>query len=493
MKTYLAVDLGAESGRIIIGSIVKEKLTLKEIHRFPNGMLNINGSFFWNIGQLYSEIVKGIELCVNTHKIIPASIGIDTWGVDYGLLAEDNTLLGLPYAYRDPRTENAIEELSVLLSKECLYHKTGNLFASYNTIFQLFAAKKRHPKLVDAASNLLFIPDLLAFFLTGEKVTEFSFATTSQLFNRSTNSWDLEIFEVLDISPAIMQRVVYSGETIGLLTKATMARIKCDPIPVVAVATHDTASALAAIPIIEKNSAILSSGTWSILGIRTSKAVITPYTLEKNFTNEGGIGGCNYLLKNLMGLWILQQLKASLLKGGVDYSYSELVAVAGEAKPFLSFIDIDDPCFLNPTDMCEAISIFCAQTGQRIPVTPGEHARIAIESLAMKYREAIDDLRVIVPVEALAITGGGINNELLCQYTANVCNMKVVATLAEGTAAGNIMAQALASGEIRSYDNMLDVAQKSCNPREYLPSDTLVWGAAYERYKMLTVARREAL
>lgn len=485
MSSYLAIDLGAESGRLILGTISNGKLDMREIHRFANGMLNINGHYHWNIGALYAEIVRGIEKCVNEEGVVPTSIGIDTWGVDYGLLAEDGSLMGLPFAYRDARTTDAIEELCAIVPKESIYQSTGNLFASYNTLFQLYAAKKHHPKLIEAATDLLFIPDLLAYFLTGKKATEFSFATTSQLYNRSTNSWDNELFKTLGISSSIMQKVIGAGETIGTLNKTVASRIGGHQIPVVAVATHDTASAIAAIPFSNKQSAFISSGTWSLMGVETDKAIITEEALAMNFTNEGGIDGRNYLLKNLMGLWVLQQTRRSIKESGTEYDYPTLVHLAQKSEPFFAFIDIDHPSFLNPEDMCKAISDYCTSTGQQAPSTHGQYARVVVESLALKYRETLEDLRKMTPVNEIVITGGGINNKLLCQLTANACDVKVTAALPEGTAAGNLLTQAWGSGELKTTDEISAVAAATCSPATYQPLEVQEWDDAYAKYRSI--------
>lgn len=485
MSHFLAIDLGAESGRVILGTLQNKTLSMQEIHRFSNGMIQLNGHYHWNIANIYSEILKGIEICVHHKHIIPDSIGIDTWGVDYGLLSEDGSLMALPFAYRDHRTDNAIEEFCKIISKEDIYTATGNLFAPYNTLFQLYASRKFHPKMIDAASDLLFIPDLLAYFLTGEKKTEFSFATTSQLFNRHTNTWDTALFKALGISTDIMQEVVYAGNLIGSLNQTVMKQLNVPAIPVVAVATHDTASAIAAIPATSSNWAFISSGTWSLMGIETDKPNISADTQSKNFTNEGGIGGCNYLLKNLMGLWIMQQCKQAMKHAGRDYDYPALIKLAEEAKPFYAFIDIDHGSFLNPENMCKAIMDYCKKTKQNIPSDDGQIVRAVLESLAMKYCLTISELKEFKIIDELLITGGGINNQLLCQLSANACNMPVATTLSEGTAAGNIMAQALGAGRVSSKEEIRIVMANSCSPQTYLPADSEVWHEAYERYLVL--------
>jgi len=482
MNHYLAIDIGAESGRLILGKLENMQLSMKEIYRFPNGMLTINNHYYWNIANLYAEMLKGIEICVHQHHIVPDSIGIDTWGVDYGLLAEDGSLLGLPFAYRDPRTENIMQEVFLKISEKEIYTATGNLFASYNTFFQLYAAKKFHPKILEAASDLLFIPDLLAYFLTGIKKTEFSFATTTQLFNRNNNNWDDKLFEILGISPVIMQEVVYAGSLIGCLNKNVCTGINVTPIPVVAVATHDTASAIAAIPAFSDDWAFISSGTWSLMGIETDKVMISEKTKSMNFTNEGGIEGRNYLLKNLMGLWILQQCRLAMNYEGCNYDYPTLINMAAEAEAFYAFIDIDDISFLNPENMCRAIETYCRNTGQRIPIEHGQTVRLILESLALKYFQTLTELQEFKVIKEIFITGGGINNQLLCQFTANACNINVTAIMSEGTAAGNLMAQALGAGIVKSQQEIRNVIAASCSPKTYLPEATEKWEQARLQY-----------
>jgi rhamnulokinase len=482
MNHYLAIDIGAESGRLILGRLENKRLSMHEIHRFTNCMLLINGHYFWNIADIYSEILKGIEICVHKENIVPSSIGIDTWGVDYGLLAEDGSLMGFPFAYRDPRTNNVIEEFCKTVSKEDIYSITGNLFAPYNTLFQLYAARKFHPEMIHAATDLLFIPDLLTYFLTGVKKTEFSFATTSQLFNRSTNRWDKTLFDALGVSMEIMQDVVYAGAPAGTLNKTVMNSIKVPAILVVTVAAHDTASAIAAIPATSSNLAFISSGTWSLMGIETDKPIINKETRSKNFTNEGGIEGRNYLLKNLMGLWILQQCRKRMIQEGKDYDYPELMKMAAQAKPFYAFIDIDDISFLNPENMCKAIELFCVKTKQAFPDNDGQLARMVLESLAMKYSFTLSELREFKEIEEIYITGGGIHNELLCQFTANACNLPLIATLSEGSAAGNLLAQALGAGKVASMEEIRNVIAASCSPKTYIPSNSENWQEAFIRY-----------
>ena len=483
MNHYLAIDLGAESGRVILGTLSEGKLSMRELYRFSNGMLVLNNKCHWNIGQLYSEILKGLDICVNRENIQPSSIGIDTWGVDYGLLAQDGSLLGLPFAYRDSRTQNAIEEFTAIMPKQDIYRATGNLFAPYNTLFQLYAAKKYQPLVLSAAHDLLFIPDLLTYLLTGVKKTEYSFATTSQLYNPKAKCWEKSIFSALGISDDIMQDVVEPGSIIGNLSSQINKQTGIKEIPVVAVATHDTASAISAIPSSGGKWGFISSGTWSLMGIETDLPIISEETYKMNFTNEGGVENNNYLIKNIMGLWLLQQCLK--LWKNEKYTYETLVNTSLSAQAFLSFIDIDSLKFLNPDNMCDAIIEYCKETRQKSPASHGQFVRVILESLALKYRYTLEQLGTISSIDEIIITGGGINNKLLCQFTANACGIPVKTALSESTAAGNIMIQALGLGHVKSLAGIREVIANSCRIVTYYPQETDRWNDGYVRYKKI--------
>jgi rhamnulokinase len=475
MSSFLAIDIGAESGRVILGILNGENFSFKEIHRFANGMLFIQNKYYWNIGQLYKEIVTGFEICVQKEKVQPESIGIDTWGVDYGLLAKDGTLMGLPYAYRDPRTLNAIDDFTKIIPKERIYKLTGNLFAPYNTLFQLYAAKKSHPEIIHAAKDLLFMPDLLTYMLTGEKKTDISFASTSQLFNPHSRHWEKELFDALGISTSIMQDVVEPGNIVGELSDSICKQTGLNKIPVIAVATHDTNSAIAAIPATGKNWAFISSGTWSLMGYESEKPVITERTFQLNFSNEAGAGNTFDILKNHMGLWLLQQCRQSWKNDHL--SYSDLMKMAENAKPFLGQIDVDDNCFLNPPDMPKAIIDHLKTNNQTLPENKGQMIRIILESLALKYRQTLQQIKELKEdkPDEIFITGGGINNEILCQYTANSTGVPVRTGLVEGTAAGNILLQAMGKGHAKSLKEARELISNSTESKTYYPEDTDIW------------------
>lgn len=480
---FLAVDIGAESGRIILGSLIRDRLIMKEIHRFANGILQIRDKCYWNIGNIFNEIVKGLEICVFKEGVQPQSIGIDTWGVDFGLLTKDGTLLGLPYAYRDSRTHGAIESFTSLISKEELYKLTGTQCVSYNTAFQLHAAKRHHTEIIDGAADLLFIPDLLAYFLTGEKKTERSFATTTQLYNPVNRSWEEKIFKVLHVPISIMQDIVTAGSPIGYIDNRVCKQTGINQVPVIAVATHDTNSAIGAIPAQGDNWAFISSGTWSLVGVERPYPIVSEAAFRMNFSNEAGVFNSFNILKNHMGLWLVQQCKK--VWKNKDYSYDMLIEMAAQADEFVSFIDVDDINFLNPDDMCEAIAQYCRKTNQRVCADEGQIIRVILESLAFKYRETIEQIIELtgISIDEIYITGGGVKNQLLLQFTANATGRIVKAVLAEGASAGNILMQAFGMGYVHSHAEIRKIINDSYNGSVFLPVDILRWENAFNSYR----------
>jgi rhamnulokinase len=484
---YLAFDFGAESGRAILGKLEDQKISLKEIHRFPTGMLPVHNSYKWNVYRLYEEILHGIQLCVNNETIQPESIGIDTWGVDYGLLDGDGNLMDIPFCYRDPRTDGAMDEFFKRISRQRIYELTGIQFMQFNTLFQVFSQVRNHSEQLDRAKSLLFMPDIFNYLLTGQQHTEFTFATTSQLFNPAKNDWDPELFQALGIPLNLMQKIVQPGTRVGVLQDAVVRKTGAGKIPVVAVASHDTGSAIAAIPAEGSNWAYISSGTWSLMGIESKTPRISPRTLEFNLTNEGGVEHTFRVLKNIMGLWLLQQCKVAW--SAKDFTYPQLVEMAGKAKPFAAIIDPDAGDFLNPPDMPEAIRNFCRYTGQNIPADEGSMVRIIMESLALKYAFTLRQLKEIslVPLEKIYIIGGGVNNSMLCQFTANACGLPVVTGPAEGTALGNILVQAMAMGQLSSLQEIRQVVKNSFTSMSYQPEDIAQWQEALGRYEQISM------
>jgi rhamnulokinase len=484
--SFLALDIGADSGRAVLGCLDKRRLKIKELNRFANGMVFILGHWHWNIYRIFEEVKKGIKVCASEGGARPQSIAFDTWGVDFALLGRDGSLLGLPYAYRDPRTEGAMEEFSKKVPRHRVYELTGIQFLQFNSLFQLFSMKRDNSPLLDAASDLLFMPDIFNYLFTREKKTEFTYATTSQLYNPRKKDWSDELFAALEISKSIMQKIVLPGTIIGRLDKSISKESGIGDIPVIAVASHDTGSAVGAVPAEGKDWAYISSGTWSLMGVETKEPVINDQALELNFTNEGGIGGTFRFLKNITGFWLLQECRRAWAKETL-ISYDELTDMAASAPPFGPLVEPDWTGFLNPADMPEAIRQFCLNTKQKIPNSPGEFVRCILESLALKYRHTLDQLRKVYPhpIRRVHVIGGGAKNRLLNQFTANATGLPVIAGPVEATAIGNIMVQALALGYFSSHSAMRKVIGQSFKLERYNPQQSKEWDLAYERFKEL--------
>lgn len=484
---FIAFDLGATSGRTILGTLTGDKLTLEEVTRFPNQMLQLNGHFYWNIFSLYENLKKGLA-AVAQKKVPVTSIGIDTWGVDFAFVNEEGTLIGLPYAYRDPQTIGKKEEFfEKVMPAEELYAKTGIQHMDFNSIFQLYTLKQRKDFGLTHAHRLLFMPDALSFLLTGNMVTEYTIASTSQLLNPETRQLDESLLDVLGVSKSLFAGMVEPGAKVGMLTQDLCEELQIEAVPVIAVAGHDTASAVAAIPAADKKFAYLSSGTWSLMGIETEGPVVNEKTSHYNITNEGGVDGTIRLLKNITGMWIVEQCLKKWHKEGTDYTYPQMVELAQAARPFVCFIDPDDPGFTNPQDMPKAICEYCARTGQAVPQTHGEFIRVIFESLALKYREVLDVFRELSvnPIEKLHIIGGGSRNKLLNQFTSNAIGLPVVAGPSEASSIGNIMLQAKAVGVVSSLQEMRNVISVNVQPEYFLPADAAVWNEAYRKYKSI--------
>lgn len=483
MKNYLAFDIGASGGRAIIGNLEDDVISLKEVHRFDNGMTILNDHYHWDIFRIFEEVKKGLKNSNMQNQEI-SSIGIDTWGVDYGLLDEAGHILELPYAYRDHRTDTAMDEVFRLIPEERLYNLTGIQFLQFNTIFQLYSAIRDRLPIMGIAKDLLFIPDLLNYLLTGVKLSEFSFATTSQLYNPIKEKWDTEVFNAIGADIELMQDIVNPGTVIGKLGSGAGRETGLTDVDVIAVASHDTASAIAAIPAENDNFAYISSGTWSLMGIESQTPVISPASLEYNFTNEGGVEKTFRVLKNIMGLWLLQECKRIWSHSGRDYSYSELINMAKSSSPFKTVIDPDHGSLLNPANMPEAMSKLAAKTDEKAMENPAEFLRCIFESLACKYRKVLDELKQISDkdIERIHIIGGGSQNELLCQFTANSTGLPVIAGPVEGTALGNIMVQAMAGGKVESLAQIRGIVKNSFDLREYTPENTGEWNNHYSRF-----------
>jgi rhamnulokinase len=480
-EDYLAFDLGASSGRGILGRLDdNDKLRIAEIHRFPNQMKVIKRGLHWDVSALYNEILKGMRICRRNHYISPRSMGIDTWGVDFGLFDNLGEMIEQPFTYRDNRTQGVMEEFLKKISREKLYELTGIQFIPINTIFQLYSMVRDKSPQLKASSSLLFIPDIFNYFLTGVMKSEFTYATTSQLFNPRIGDWENEVFECLTISKDIMQEIIQPGTFIGETTKSVFEKTGVKSVPVVAVSSHDTGSAVAAVPTLRGNFAYISSGTWSLMGIESREPIITEKTLNYNFTNEGGVFGTFRVLKNIAGLWLLEECRRIWAKE-IEYSYEKLVELAESAEPFVSIIDPSSPRFLNPSNMPMEIQRFCSSTKQTTPKSVGQIVRIILESLALEYFHTIKQLKNIgnINVNRIHIMGGGSRNRLLCQFTADATGLLVYAGPTEATAIGNILIQAAAFGRIRSHNELREVVKNSFNIELYEPNNSLDWEDAY--------------
>ncbi len=480
----LAFDLGAASGRTILGRLEGGRLEIEELTRFPNGMVRLGDHLHWNLVQLYEEVKRGLAVCASEVSAEPESVGVDTWGVDFGLLDRQGTLIGLPYGYRDARTDGAMEAFFARLPRERTYELTGIQFMQINTLFQLLSMVRDRSPLLDIAAHLLMMPDLLNYLLTGRRVTEFSIATTSQLYNPRRGGWEPELFAALGLSAEIMQEVVGAGTPIGSLAEHICRETGLAHTQVIATASHDTAAAVAATPAEGEDWAYISSGTWSLMGIESPQPIITEATREGNFTNEGGVEGTFRVLKNIMGLWLLQQCRQAWA-GEEAPGYEELIQAASEAEPFGPLVEPDDPCFLNPPDMPEAIAQFCRRTRQPEPETRGQFVRCILESLALKYRLVLDQLRACCgrPIARLHIIGGGAQNELLCQLAADATGLPTLAGPVEATAIGNLLVQALALGRLRSRGEIREIVRASFPVKSYEPRPTPAWERAYQRFR----------
>ena len=489
MKTYnfLAFDLGATSGRTILGELSEGKLSLKELTRFPNQILPLQGHYYWNIFSLYEHLRDGL-MAAAKEEVEISSIGIDTWGVDFAFIGNDGSVMGLPYAYRDPQTKDAPEQFfEKYMSKEDVYARTGIQVMNFNSLYQLYAMQRDGVSQLSACDKLLFMPDALSYMLTGEMVTEYTIASTSQMINPYTKKFDKELLECVDLRADYFARMVMPSEKIGVLTRVLAEECGLPQIPVVAVAGHDTASAIASVPAVNPNFAYLSSGTWSLMGIEVQEPIISQQTAEWNITNEGGVDGTIRLLKNITGMWIVEQCLKEWKKIEFDYTYSQMVELAKYARPFVVMIDPDDVSFANPSSMLQTIDNYCERTNQTKPKTHGEYIRSIFESLALKYRSVLEMLAALAPfpIEKLHIIGGGSRNVLLNQFTSNATGLEVVAGPSEATAIGNIMLQAKAAGIVGDLWDMRRIIASTVDTRTYLPNDVKMWDDAYNRYKLI--------
>jgi len=465
---FFAIDLGATSGRTILGSIEGGLLQQRELTRFPNPIIQTGGHYFWDIYALYQEIIRGLRIVAN-EGIEIQSIGIDTWGVDFVCIGKDGGILRNPYCYRDPHTNGAMEEYFKLIPKEKVYEKTGIQFMPFNSLFQLFTMRQHRDSALEAANKILFVPDALMYMLTGETVCEYTILSTSQMLDPRTKRIDPELLDVIGLKESQFGRYVNPSEVVGTLTPEVQKLTGLGAIPVVAVAGHDTAAAVAAVPASDEHFAYLSCGTWSLLGIETQEAIINQKSFDYNFTNEGGIEGTTRFLKNICGMWLLERCRQEWTDAPADIN--QLNADAMTAEPFRSIINPDDPRFANPTSMVEAIKSYCRKTHQPIPEDYRQMARCIFESLALRYREVLGFLNELAPfpIERLHVIGGGSLNTHLMQMTADAIGIPVLTGPVEGTAIGNIMLQAKAAGIVSNRFDMRRMIAQSIEMKTYMP------------------------
>ena len=485
---YLTFDLGAESGRAVLGEIEGGRLRLTEVHRFPNEPQRILGRLHWDTVRLFGDMKAGLGRCVRDHGTVLDGMGVDTWGVDYALLDGSDEVLGLPYHYRDHRTDGMMERVFETVPSEEVYRATGIQFMQINSLFQLASQRLSNPRLLDDAKSLLFTPDLLHFWLTGIKANEFTISTTSQCYDPRAGDWARPMLERLGIPTSIFGEVVQPGTVLGPLHASMRADTGAGAVPVIAPATHDTGSAVAAVPAEGRDGwAYISCGTWSLVGVESQAPVITDKSLEYNLTNEGGVNGTTRLLRNVMGLWLLQQCRRSWEREGRTYAYEELARAAADAEPFSVLLDPDAAGFLNPDDMPRAIASFCRESGQRCPDGVAATVRAIVESLALKYRWVIERLEEVTGrrIETIHMIGGGIQNRDLCQATADACGRRVVAGPVEATAAGNVLVQAMATGRVESLPAGRALIGASFPLADYTPNQPGPWDEAYQRFRAL--------
>ncbi len=482
-KAFFAVDLGATSGRTILGFLTADGIQMEVVNRFPNHLIEEGGHFYWDIYELYRNILEGLKAVAARDDVQITSIGIDTWGCDFVAVGSDGGFMRLPYSYRDPHTEGAPDKLFSRVPRSTVYGLTGIQIMNFNSLFQVDTLRRNADAAFMSADKLLFIPDALSYMLTGQMVTEYTVATTGQIVNAQTRQLEPQLLEAVGLSADKFGRFVYPGETVGTLTPEVQKITGLGAVPVIAVAGHDTASAVAAVPAKNANFAYLSSGTWSLMGVETRKPVITTESEALNYTNEGGVDGTIRVLKNICGMWLLERCR--LQWGNPDYG--ELTAEALEAEPFRSIINPDAPEFANPSDMEGAIKDYCKAHDIPVPESRGQVVRCIYESLALRYRQVLDNLRRLSdnPIEVLHVIGGGSRNEILNQWTANAIGLPVMAGPSEATALGNIMLQAIAAGEAKDVASMRQTVRRGLRMEVFLSEDEDKWEAALRKLENL--------
>jgi rhamnulokinase len=491
-KRFLAFDLGAESGRAVVGLLEGDRLRLEEVHRFPNGPVRLPDGLHWDVLRLWTEIKRGLALAVQKHGADLAGVGLDTWGVDFGLLDRDGALVSNPYHYRDSRTDGMLDEAFRRVPRQEIFEQTGIQFMQLNSLYQLLAMVVGRSPALDIAETFLTMPDLFNYWLTGRKVCEFSIATTTQCYDPHRGGWAIPLLEKMGIPTHIFPEIVPPGTVLGKLLPAVAEeacpepsrRVGVSGLQVIAPACHDTGCAVAAVPAEGADFAYISSGTWSLMGAELPEPVINEQSLAFDFTNEGGVGGTFRFLKNIAGLWLVQECRRTWAHQGEEFSYDELAQMAAQATPLQSVVDPDYPDFLKPGDMPARIRGFCEMTDQPVPQSKGAAVRCALESLALKYRWVLERLEEILGrrLEPIHIVGGGTQNWLLNQFAADATGRRVVTGPIEATAAGNVITQAMALGHIGSLEEGRQVVRNSFDVVAYEPAGEPEWDEAYGRF-----------
>lgn len=481
-KRVLAFDFGASSGRAIIGCFDGDKITLEEVHRFSNDPVSVGGTVYWDVLRLFYEIKQGIIKA----KIAGGfdSIGIDTWGVDFGLIDSEGKLMENPVHYRDARTVGLVDEAFKTMPKEKLYGITGIQFMELNTLFQLISLKKYRPWMLERADKMLFMPDLFGYMLTGKMCAEYSIASTSQLIDLDKRTWSKEILDAFGIKESVFAPLVQPGTVLGELSKEVCEECGVDLVPVISVCGHDTQSAITSVPCEDGDFAFLSSGTWSLFGTELDKPIVNETSMNINITNEGGFDGSTGFLKNIIGLWLIQESRRQWKREGKEYSYADLEKLALAAEPFKCFIDPDAPEFVPHGNIPERVREFCRKTGQYVPETVGEIMRCIYESLAMKYRLTFEKLRECTERDypVIHVIGGGTKDGLLCQMTANSCDRTVKAGPIEATVMGNVAVQLMSDGSVKNIGQARKIVADSSELKTFEQKDTDKWAEAYEDF-----------
>ncbi len=481
-KRVLVFDFGASSGRAMLGKFNGETISLEEIHRFENNPVKMNGTFYWDIYRLFYEVRQGISKAVLAGGF--DSIGVDTWGVDFGLIGADGTLMESPVHYRDERNIGMVDEALKLFEREPFYKITGNQFMDINTVFQLLSLRKNRPHMLENAETMLLMPDLFNYLLTGEKKSEVSIASTTQMMDAEKKVWSDEVLDRLGLPKRLLTEIVPSGTVIGRLRADICDELNAPPAEVIAVCGHDTQCAVAAVPTQEQDFIFISCGTWSLFGTELDKPLISEKSEELNLTNEAGYGGTTTFLKNIIGLWLIQESRRQFRREGKEYSFAELEKLALAAEPFKCFINPDAPEFVPEGDIPSRVKEFCKRTGQAVPESVGEVMRCIYESLALKYRQAFDEIKACTDkaYRTINLIGGGTKDGLLCRMTASACDCDVTAGPIEATAYGNATIQLIAAGAIPDIKTAREIIAKSDSVKVYAPENAGEWEAAFERY-----------